>query len=256
MNRNSRPPPGRELRFIATEGPSRGVGGAGVSDRVCVHYSPAAMHVVLAGGHGKIAMLLARRLLARGDPVTSLIRNPDHADDVRAAGAAPVVCDLEHASTDEIAQALDGAHGAVFAAGAGPGSGAERKLTMDRDGAITFLNAATAAGVERFVIVSSIGAENPPDGDDVFSVYVRAKAQADAAVIASDREWTVVRPGSLTDDPGTGRIRLPADSFHGTIPREDVAAALEATLYERKTIGQVLYLNSGEYPIEQALGGA
>jgi nucleoside-diphosphate-sugar epimerase len=164
------------------------------------------MHVAIAGAHGKIAMLLTRRLAARGDTVTGIIRNPDHADDVRGAGADPVVRDLEHAPPAEIAEAISGADAAVFAAGAGPGSGAARKLTMDRDGAITFLEAATSAGVPRFVIVSSVGAESPPDDDDVFSVYLRAKAEADVAVKASDRKWTVLRPGGLTDDPGTGLV--------------------------------------------------
>src|SRR5205085_1738500 len=147
------------------------------------------------------------------ETVTGLIRNPDHAEDVRAAGATPVASDLERASVPDVAEVLSGADAAVFAAGAGPGSGSERKLTMDRDGAIKFLEAATAAGVPRFVIVSSVGAENPPDDDDVFSVYLRAKAEADAAVIASDREWTVLRPGGLTDDPGTGLVRISSEPF-------------------------------------------
>jgi nucleoside-diphosphate-sugar epimerase len=213
------------------------------------------MHVAIAGGHGKIAMRLARRLSARGDTVTSLIRNPDHADDIRAAGATPVVCDLEHASVSDIATALAGAEAAVFAAGAGAGSGAERKLTMDRDGAIKFLQAATAAGAPRFVIVSSVGAENPPDDDDVFSVYLRAKAEADAAVVQSDREWTIVRPGRLTDDPGTGLVRISTEPFRGEIPRDDVAAVIDALLAGHRAVGQVLYVNRGEDPIETALDG-
>ena len=149
------------------------------------------MRVVIAGAHGKIAMRLARALVARGDTVIGLIRNPDQADDVAATGAEPVLCDLEQATVPEIAAAAAGADAAVFAAGAGPGSGAARKLTMDRDGAIKLLEA--TAG--HYVIVSSVGAENPPDDDDVFSVYLRAKAEADAAVQASGRDWTVIRPG-------------------------------------------------------------
>src|SRR3954447_9067995 len=140
------------------------------------------MDVVIAGGHGKIARRLARLLVARGDRVRGLIRNPDHADDLRADGSHAVVCDLESASVDEVAAAIETADAVVFAAGAGPGSGAERKLTMDRDGAIKLLEGARIAGVPRYVIVSSIGAENPPDGDDVFSVYLRAKAEADQAL--------------------------------------------------------------------------
>jgi nucleoside-diphosphate-sugar epimerase len=213
------------------------------------------MHVAIAGAHGKIAMLLTRRLAARGDSVTGLIRNPDHADDVRGAGADPVVRDLEQASPAEVAEAIGGADAAVFAAGAGPGSGSARKLTMDRDGAITFLEAATSAGVPRFVIVSSVGAESPPDDDDVFSVYLRAKAEADAAVKASDRKWTVLRPGGLTDDPGTGLVHISKKPFRGRVPREDVAAVIEAVLEGPRAVGRVLYVNGGEDTIEKALAG-
>src|SRR5579864_9412159 len=145
--------------------------------------------VAIAGGHGKIALSLTELLRGRGERVIGLIRNPDHADDVRARGGEPVVCDLEHADVSEVAEALTGASAVVFAAGAGPGSGAERKLTMDRDGAIKLLEASVAAGAGRYLIVSSVGAENPPSGDEVFSVYLRAKAEADQAVQSSDREW-------------------------------------------------------------------
>ncbi|HEV3378477.1 MAG TPA: SDR family oxidoreductase, partial [Thermoleophilaceae bacterium] len=161
------------------------------------------MDVVIAGGHGKIGRRLARLLVARGDRVRGLIRNPDHSEDLRADGSEPVLCDLEPADVSSVAEAVSGADAVVFAAGAGPGSGAERKLTMDRDGAIKLLSAAQQAGVPRYVIVSSVGAESPPDGDDVFSVYLRAKAEADQALMDSDRDWTVVRPGMLTDEPGT-----------------------------------------------------
>ena len=183
----------------------------------------------------------------------SLVRNPAHAGDVRAAGAEPKVCDLESATVDEVADAIRGADAAVFAAGAGPGSGAERKLTVDRDGAIKLLAAAVATGAQRYVIVSSIGAENPPDDDDVFSVYLRAKAEADAAVRGSDREWTIVRPGALTDEPGAGRVSISTDPFRGKVSREDVAAVLAAVLGEHPSIGKIFYLNGGEDPIEQAL---
>jgi uncharacterized protein YbjT (DUF2867 family) len=143
----------------------------------------------------------------------------------------------------------------VFAAGAGPGSGAPRKQTMDRDGAIKLLEAATSAGVPRFVIVSSVGAESPPDDDDVFSVYLRAKAEADAAVKASDRKWTVLRPGGLTDDPGTGLVHISKKPFRGRVPREDVAAVIEAVLEGPRAVGRVLYVNGGEDTIEKALAG-
>src|SRR6185312_11010245 len=177
------------------------------------------MDIVIAGGHGKIARRLTALLVARGDRVRGLIRNPDHEADLREDGSEPVVLDLEQASVDDVAGAIAGADAVVFAAGAGAGSGAERKLTLDRDGAVKLLAAAEAAGVERYVMVSSIGAEAPPDGDDVFSVYLRAKAQSDAALIASDRAWTVVRPGPLTDEPATGRARLTTEAVRGDVSR-------------------------------------
>lgn len=211
------------------------------------------MVVAIAGAHGKIAMRLTDLLVAGGDNVTGLIRNPDHADDVRGRGASPVVCDLETAAVAEVAEALKYVDAAVFAAGAGPGSGAARKLTMDRDGAIKLLDAAVAAGVARYVIVSSVGAEDPPPGDDVFNVYLRAKAEADAAVQASDRDWTVVRPGGLTDDPGTGRVRLDSAPFRGRVPRDDVAAVLAQLLSDPRASHRVLYVNGGSDPIDEAL---
>ena len=211
------------------------------------------MRIAIAGGHGQIALQLTRLLHARGDDVISLIRNPAHAEDVRKSGGEPKVCDLESATVDEVAGAIRGADAAVFAAGAGPGSGAERKLTVDRDGAIKLLAAAVTVNAPRYVIVSSIGAENPPNDDDVFSVYLRAKAEADAAVRGSDREWTIVRPGVLTDDPGTGRVSISTDPFRGEVPREDVAAVLAAVLGEYPSIGKIFYVNGGEDPIDQAL---
>ena len=212
------------------------------------------MRVVIAGAHGKIAMRLAPRLIERGDTVIGLIRNPDHAEAVRGTGAEPVLCDLEHATIEEVAAAVQGADGAVFAAGAGPGSGAARKLTVDRDGAVKLLEA-TAAESARYVIVSSVGAENPPDGDDVFSVYLRAKAEADAAVQASGRDWVIVRPGGLTDDPGTGRVRIDTAPFRGQVRRDDVAEVLAAVLHDPRATHRILYVNGGEEPLEHALAG-
>jgi uncharacterized protein YbjT (DUF2867 family) len=209
--------------------------------------------IAIAGGHGKIALRLTELLTRRGDTVVSLIRNPDHADEVRARGGEPVVCDLESADVADIAAAIKGASAVVFAAGAGAGSGAERKLTMDRDGAIKLLNAAVQVGAPHYVIVSAVGAENPPDGDDVFSVYLRAKAEADRAVQESDREWTVVRPGGLTDEPGTGRVRLDMDPFRGQVSRDDVAALLDALLQDARAARVTLYVNGGDTPIEPAL---
>jgi uncharacterized protein YbjT (DUF2867 family) len=211
------------------------------------------MDVAIAGGHGQIGRRLARLLAARGDRVRGLIRNPDHADDLRSDGAEPVVCDLESASVDELASAVSGAGAVVFAAGAGPGSGAERKVTMDRDGAVKLVEAAQSAGVPRYVIVSSVGAESPPDDDAVFSVYLRAKAGADQALMESDRDWTVVRPGMLTDAPGTGRVRVQQDPIRADVTRDDVAAVLAAVVDESRAVGKVLYVVGGDDPIEDAL---
>jgi nucleoside-diphosphate-sugar epimerase len=214
------------------------------------------MRVAIVGAHGKIAMRLTSLLVAGGDSVSGLIRNPDHADDVRRQGADPVVCDLEQATVQQVAAAITSAEVAVFAAGAGAGSGADRKLSMDRDGAVKLLQAAVAAEVPRYVIISSVGAENPPDDDDVFSVYLRAKAEADQAVQASDRDWTIVRPGALTDDPGTGRVRLDSAPFRGRVSRDDVAAVLAGLLHDPRASHRLLYVNGGDEPIEPALESA
>jgi uncharacterized protein YbjT (DUF2867 family) len=209
--------------------------------------------VAIAGGHGQIGRRLARLLAARGDRVRGLIRNPAHSDDIRSDGAEPVLCDLESAPVAEVAEAISGADAVVFAAGAGPGSGAERKMTMDRDGAVKLIEAAQSAGVPRYVIVSSVGAESPPDDDAVFSVYLRAKAEADRALMESDRHWTVVRPGMLTDDPGTGHVRVQEDPIRAEVTRDDVAAVLAAVVGESRAVSKVLYVVGGDVPVEDAL---
>ena len=212
-----------------------------------------AMDVAIAGAHGRIARRLARLLVARGDTVPGLIRKREHVDDLRADGTEPVLIDLEAAGPAEIAEAIKGADAVVFAAGAGPGSGPERKLTVDRDGAIKLLEAARAADVPRYVMISSVGAEDPPGDDDVFSVYLRAKADADRALVESDRDWTIVRPGFLTDDPGAGRVRIQTQPIRAKVPRDDVAAVLVAALGEPRSGGLTLYVVGGEDPVEQAL---
>lgn len=124
---------------------------------------------------------------------------------------------------------------------------------MDRGGAIKLLRAAASAGVPRYLIISAGGAENPPDGDDALSIYLRAKADADAAVQSSDREWTILRPGALTDDPGTGRVRVGPMFSRGTVPRDDVAAVLARLLHDERAAHRVLYVTSGDQPLDQAL---
>ncbi|MFF7766655.1 SDR family oxidoreductase [Streptomyces massasporeus] len=212
------------------------------------------MRIVIAGGHGQIALRLERLLAARGDEAAGLIRKPEQADDLRQAGAEPVVLDLEQASVDEVAERLRGADAAVFAAGAGPGSGAARKDTVDKAAAILFADAAVKAGVRRFVIVSSMGADPRHQGDEIFDVYLRAKGEADEYVRGlDDLDWTILRPGGLTDDAGTGLVRLEAHTGRGTIPRDDVAAVLAELVDTPATAGLTLELISGPTPVPVAV---
>jgi uncharacterized protein YbjT (DUF2867 family) len=212
------------------------------------------MDIVIAGGHGKVALILERLLAEAGHEPVAIIRNPDHRADVDARGAAAVVLDLEAASVDEVAQVLKNADAAVFAAGAGPGSGAERKFTVDRDAAILLADAAEAAGVGRLVVISAMNADRfDPASDDVFQQYLRAKSEADASVRARDLDWTIVRPGSLTNDEGTGLVRAAATVPYGKIPRADVAATIAALLQTGAASRVQFDLVSGDEPIRDAL---
>ena len=211
------------------------------------------MRVAIAGGHGQIALRLAKVLSERGDEAVAMIRNPDHADDVRQAGAEPAVVDLEHASEDEVAQAIAGCDAAVFSAGAGPGSGPARKETMDYGGAVKLIAGAKQAGISRYVIVSSVGANPDAPGNDTFSVYLRAKGRADEAVRSSGLDATVVRPGGLTNDPGTGRVSLGESLRRGRVPRDDVAAVIVAVLDSPNTIGKTFELIGGDTPVAEAV---
>jgi uncharacterized protein YbjT (DUF2867 family) len=211
------------------------------------------VRIAIAGGHGKIGQRLIARLVERGDEVRSLDRNPDYGDDLRALGATPVVCDLEAATEEDVAAAVGSVAAVIFSAGAGPGSGAERKSTMDYGGAVKLVEAAKANGVRRYLIVSSIGADPEAEGDDTFAVYLRAKGKADAEVQASGLDYTVVRPVSLTDDPGTGIVELGESVGRGQIPRDDVAEILVASLDADTTIGKTFEAKSGSTTIEEAV---
>jgi nucleoside-diphosphate-sugar epimerase len=215
------------------------------------------MRVVIAGGHGKIALILEQLLAARGDEPVGLIRNPSQRSDLEAVGAQAVVLDLENSTVDRVAEALHGADAVVFAAGAGPGSGVARKQTVDRDAAILLADAAEAAGVRRYVMVSAISADDRSldDGyDEVFLAYIRAKSDADANVRArSGLKTTIVRPGGLTDEPGTGRVRVADSTGRGTIARADVAAVLLAVLDSPATAGRTFEVIGGQTPIDEAL---
>lgn len=216
------------------------------------------MRVVIAGGHGKIALLLERLLADRGDEVVGLVRNPAHVDDVAAAGARAVVCDLEAATVDEVAAHLAGADAVVFAAGAGPGSGIPRKDTVDRGAAVLLADAATAAGVRRYVQISSINADAAPatETDDVFGSYLRAKKAAEDDLRARPLDWTILRPGRLTDDPPAGTVRLAPKVDSGAVTRADVAAVLVALLDTPASVGAVLELVGGDTPVDEAVAAA
>jgi uncharacterized protein YbjT (DUF2867 family) len=214
------------------------------------------MRIVIAGGHGKIALLLERLLAGRGDQAVGLIRNPAHAEDVHKTGAEAVVCDLEATSAGDVAVLLAGADAVVFAAGAGPGSGAPRKDSVDRAASVLMADAAERAGVRRFVQVSSMGAGSPPrpDTDEVGAAYITAKTAAEADLRARDLDWTILRPGGLTDAPATGMIRLgPPPVPRGSVPRADVAAVIAALLDEPGSWHQILELTGGGTPVTAAV---
>jgi len=216
------------------------------------------MRVVIAGGHGKIALRLTRLLAGRGDTVVGLVRNPDHVADVNAAGGDGVVLDLEHAAVEEVAAAITGADAVVFAAGAGPGSGAERKDTVDRGASVLLADAALAAGVRRYVQVSAMRLEraDDPGVEGVFAVYLKAKKAADDDLMSRDLEWTILRPGGLTDDPGTGTVTLAATVPPGPVTRDDVATVLVGLLDRPATVGKVFELIGGDTAIDAAIDQA
>lgn len=215
------------------------------------------MKIAIVGGHGQIARRLTALLTERDHEVVGVIRNPAHASELRSWGAEPCVIDLETASLDEVAHVLDGCDAAVFAAGAGPGSGAERKITMDRDGAMLTADACERMGVRRLVVISAIGADSAEHGsDDVFQVYLRAKAEADAYLRSrGGLEYTIVRPATLTDEAGRGTVEAGEGLEAAPISRDDVAEAVCVLLDERLAVRRQLDLTGGATPIAEALRG-
>lgn len=200
-------------------------------------------------------MRLEKLLAERGDSPAGIIRNPKQAADLRALGADPVVCDLESAAVDEVASHLDGADAVVFAAGAGPGSGAVRKETVDRAAAVLFADAAEQARVSRYLMISAIDTDRklPPGTDPVFAAYLRAKGAAEANLVSRTRlHWTILRPGRLTNEPGTGLVRLAVRTGRGAVPRDDVAAVLLALL-DSPTGRMTLELVTGDTPVDKAV---
>jgi nucleoside-diphosphate-sugar epimerase len=209
------------------------------------------MDVVIAGGHGQIALILERLLADEGHTVRGLIRNPDHAGALEEAGATAVVADLEELDVDALADAIGRADAIVFAAGAGPNSGPQRKWTLDYAGAVKLMEVARRNGIDRYVIVSSTGADPEAEDDGGFGTYLRAKGQADLKLSQSGLSYTIVRPGRLTDDAPTGAVDT--SSGRGEIPRADVAAVLAELLDTPGTAGRTFDVNSGDVPIADAI---
>ncbi len=209
------------------------------------------MDVVVLGGHGQVALRLLGLLAARGDRARGIVRNPDHADDLRAVGAEALVGDVESGS---ITSLVAGADAVVMAAGAGPGSGPARKRTVDYGGAVSLIDAAQANRVTRYVMVSSMGAGDPDAGASPMRAYLQAKADADAALRDSGLDFTIVRPGRLTDDPATGLVEAAASlGRRGSITRGDTAAVLLAVLDTPSAIGRTFEVLEGETPIAEAI---
>jgi uncharacterized protein YbjT (DUF2867 family) len=205
------------------------------------------MDVVVAGGHGQIGMRLLRLLADGGHRARGLVRNPDHVSDLADLGAEAVVCDME--ALDDLSGCCTGADAVVFAAGAGPGSGPERKQTVDLGAPVKLME----AGVRRYLMVSAISAGRPQDWSEPMRPYYEAKAEADRRLEESGLDYTIVRPGSLTDDPGTGVVTVGTDLGFGEIPRDDVATVLLAVLETPSSIGKTFELISGDTPVEAAV---
>jgi uncharacterized protein YbjT (DUF2867 family) len=209
------------------------------------------MEIVIAGGHGQIALQLVRLLADEEHRVRGIIRNPDHDDDLREAGAEPLLADLEELDVDALADAIGSADAIVFAAGAGPGSGPQRKWTLDYAGAVKLMEVARRNGIDRYVIVSSVGADPEAEDDGGFGTYLRAKGQADKKLAESGLAYTIIKPGRLTDDPATGAIVIGAG--RGEIARADVAAVLAEVLDTPGTAGLTVDVNAGDTPIPVAI---
>lgn len=209
--------------------------------------------IVIAGGHGKIALLLAPLLAEQDHSVTALIRNPDHARDVEAAGAKPVVADVEQLDTAGIAEVIDGHDAIVWAAGAGGGS-PERTRAVDQDAAIRSMDAASESGVHRYVMISYCGAgpDHGVDPESAFFAYAEAKAAADEHLRGTDLDWTVLGPSALTLDPASGSIEVGREGS-GSVSRENVARVIAEVLDANGTVGRTIEFHDGSTPISEAL---
>ncbi|MGV0656391.1 SDR family oxidoreductase [Mycolicibacterium thermoresistibile] len=210
--------------------------------------------IVIIGGHGNVAMHLSRILSERGDEVTSVFRNPNHAEEVMVTGASPLQADIEQLDTATLAEVVSGHDAVVFSAGAGGGNPA-RTYAVDRDAAIRVIDAAEQAGVRRFIMVSYFGA-GPDHGvpeDSSFFPYAEAKAAADAHLRKSSLDWTILGPGRLTMEPATGKITVGPEAAKGEVTREDVALVAAACLADDGTIRRTIEFNNGDTPIAEAI---
>lgn len=208
------------------------------------------MKITIVGGHGSIAMLLHPILKRKGHQVRGIIRKEEQAEDLQEVGATPVVCDIEE--YDDISEAVAEVDAVLFAAGAGPGSGADRKFTVDRDGAIKLIGAAKNNNISRYVMISAMGLDEPR-GNAVFQAYQKAKAEADEALRSSGLDYTIIKPGRLTDEEGTGRVALAPELPRGEVPRQDVAEVIAEVIENPRTAGLELALTEGETPVNQAV---
>jgi uncharacterized protein YbjT (DUF2867 family) len=211
--------------------------------------------VLVAGAHGKTARRLVRMLAEDGHEVRGLVRKEEQMPDVESDGAEPVLVDLEEEEVEgAVGRAVEGCDAVVFAAGAGPGSGAARKETMDYGGAAKLVEAAERSGVRRYLMLSSMGAGDPEGGSEPMRPYLRAKARADERLQGSGLDYTIIRPGSLTDEEETGRIEA-AESLgrRGEISRSDVARTFAEALELESTYGKTFEILAGDTPIREAL---
>lgn len=211
--------------------------------------------ILIFGGHGKVALQLAPLLAQRGLHVTSVVRNPDHEAEVAATGAVPLVADVEVFDTEQLTNLVSANDAIVWSAGAGGGN-PERTYAVDRDAAIRSMDAAVAAEVRRYVMVSYFGArtDHGIDPDDTFFPYAEAKAAADEHLRASGLDYTILGPSRLTLDAPTGRIDTTAEQS-GSVSRADVAAVIDAVLADPSTIARTIRFNSGDVPIAEAVRG-
>ena len=208
------------------------------------------MRVLVAGANGQVGQHIVRLLAQGGHAARAMIRDESQAPGLQKLGGEPVVADLE----EEVAHTVEGCDAVIFSAGGGPGSGPEKKETVDRQGAVKLIEAAKEHGARRYVMVSAMGAADPEAGSEAMQPYLFAKSRADETLQKSGLDYTIVRPGSLTDDPGTGAVEAaPSLGRRGEIPREDVARTIVATLEKENTFGKRFEVITGDTPIDEAL---